>query len=92
MDLFDYKFDECLARRRQTVLFLYKNHPWEGATEWFANDLKDSSGKIRFAFQEDGLGEFKKNILGTYEVEGRVMREEASAEKQAGRPTTRCTW
>ena len=37
---------------------------------------------IRFAFQEDGLGKFKENILGTREAEGREMKEEGSAEKQ----------
>ena len=37
---------------------------------------------IRFAFQEDGLGKLKENILGMCEAEGREMEEEASAQKQ----------
>lgn len=45
---------------------------------------------IRFAFQEDSLGELKENILGPCEAEGRETRGEAYAEKQAGGLKNRC--
>lgn len=44
---------------------------------------------IRSAFQEDRVGEPKENVLETHEAEGEEIRQEASAEIQAGRRKAR---
>lgn len=44
---------------------------------------------MRSAFQEDHLDELKENVQGTWEAEGKELREEANAEIQSGRLKTR---